>query len=223
MPTAAGTWKLSPDESEQESLQVCIVDNDAGIRDSLSFLIESEHIPVTTFASAREFLAQWQPERTGCLLIDIRMPGMSGLELQAELGRQDVRVPLIMITGFGDVQMAVQAMKKGAFDFFEKPIHHQLLLDRLHQALAAQTEARRDAHLRVEFERRYALLTPTQRQVLTLIVNGRTSQEVSKALGCKEKTVETHRKNIYTKLGCKNLAGALNMVMKGQVTEEDSV
>ncbi len=225
-PSGRNADLLNRDESQfaadPDPLLVCIVDNDAGVRDSLSFLIESEHIPVATFASAREFLKNWQPERTGCVVVDIRMPMMSGLELQAELARRNIKVPLIIITGFGDVQMAVQAMKKGAFDFFEKPIHHQLLLDRLHQALESQTAAREESHLRVEFQRRYALLTPTQRQVLTLVVSGRTSQEISQALGCKEKTVETHRKNIYLKLGCKNVAGAINMVRQQRIIEEES-
>jgi FixJ family two-component response regulator len=206
---------------ETKPLMVCIIDNDAAIRDSLCFLIESEHIPVATFASAREFLDHWNPERTGCLLLDIRMPGMSGLELQAELSRQKSRVPLIMITGFGDVQMAVQAMKKGAFDFFEKPIHHQLLLDRLHQALDMETAAREEARLRAEFQQRYSSLTPTQKHVLDLVVDGKTSHEIGEVLGCKPKTVEVHRKNIYAKLGCKNVAAAIRMVMQQRITDED--
>lgn len=223
--TGMATEKTVMDQShskqDSDSLLVCIIDNDAAIRDSLSFLIESEHIPVATFASGREFLDNWNPERTGCLLVDIRMPAMSGMELQAELTRQNSRVPLIMITGFGDVQMAVQAMKKGAFDFFEKPIHHQLLLDRLHQALAQETAARNEARQIAEFQRRIATLTPMQAQVLALVVQGQTSQEISQTLGCKPKTVEVHRKNIYVKLGCKNVAVAIRMVMQQRIIDEE--
>lgn len=226
-PASAGLAVMKPlmdqphSKPDSDSLLVCIIDNDAAIRDSLSFLIESEHIPVATFASGREFFANWNPERTGCLLVDIRMPTMSGMELQAELTRQNSRVPLIMITGFGDVQLAVQAMKKGAFDFFEKPIHHQLLLDRLHQALAQQTAARNEARQRAEFQRRIATLTPMQANVLDRVVQGQTSQEISQTLGCKPKTVEVHRKNIYDKLRCKNVAVAIRMMMQQRLIDEE--
>lgn len=238
MSTSAATWKLITDNpsddslerlgsdqsprDDQDNLQVCIVDNDAGIRDSLSFLLESERIPVETYGSAREFLQKWNPVRTGCLVVDIRMPSMSGLELQAELSRQNIHIPLIIITGFGDVQMAVQAMKKGAFDFFEKPIHHQLLLDRLHKALAMETAARQEAGLRLEFQRRYDSLTDTQKKVLALVVQGQTSLEIGETLGCKPKTIEAHRKAVYTKLGCKNLAMAVSMVMQKRIMQDET-
>lgn len=185
-------------------------------------MIESEQIPVATFASAREFLDNWEPERTGCLIVDIRMPFMSGLELQAELSRRNIRVPMIIVTGFGDVQMAVQAMRKGAFDFFEKPIHHQLLLDRIHQALEAEGAARLESRQRIEYQRRYESLTPAQKEVLMRVVQGQTSQEISDALGCKQKTVEAHRKGVYSKLGCKNLAVAVAMVMQERIIEDET-
>lgn len=236
MPTSAAIWKLSPEApsgnskvsvpaksiNDPDALMVCIVDNDAAIRDSLSFLIESERIPVATFGSAREFLDTWNVQKTGCLVVDIRMPGMSGLELQAELGRQGSTVPMIIITGFGDVQMAVQAMKRGAFDFFEKPIHHQLLLDRLHQALSQEAAARKEARQKAEFQKRYASLSPTQKEVLTLVVQGKTSLEISDMFGCAQKTVEVHRTNIYNKMGCRNLAVIVRMMMLQRVIDEEA-
>ena len=205
-----------------EPLIVCIVDNDAAIRDSLGFLIESEQIPVATFASAREFLETWDIKRTGCLVVDIRMPGMSGLELQIELIRQGIQVPIIIITGFGDVQLAVQAMKRGAFDFFEKPIHHQLLLDRLRQALAEETATRKESAEKAEFQRRYATLSPKERQVLELVVAGKTSLQIAAALKCAPKTVEVHRTSIYTKMGCKNLADVVRMALLERVVDPES-
>lgn len=236
MPTSATLWKLSPEApsgsskvsapakhgKDPDALMVCIVDNDAAIRDSLSFLIESERIPVATYGSAREFLDTWNVQKTGCLVVDIRMPGMSGLELQAELARQGSTVPMIIITGFGDVQMAVQAMKRGAFDFFEKPIHHQLLLDRLNQALSQEAAARKEARQKAEFQKRYASLSPMQKEVLAQVVQGRTSVEISDAFGCAQKTVEVHRTNIYNKMGCRNLAVIVRMMMLQRVIDEDA-
>lgn len=213
---------LATTEAESEPLMVCIVDNDAAIRDSLSFLIESDQIPVATFASAREFLDTWDIDRTGCLVVDIRMPGMGGLELQMELTRRNMQVPMIIITGFGDVQLAVQAMKRGAFDFFEKPIRHELLLDRLHQALAKETAARQETAEKLEFQRRYALLSPKERQVLDLVVEGKTSLEIASSLNCAPKTVEVHRTNIYTKMRCKNLAVIVRMMMLKRVVPPES-
>jgi two-component system response regulator FixJ len=210
-------WVIEP-----ERLMVCVVDNDAAIRDSLCFLIESEQIPVASFASAREFLDTWDIKRTGCLVVDIRMPGMSGLELQTELTKRNTQVPMIIITGFGDVQLAVQAMKRGAFDFFEKPIHHELLLERLHQALAKESAARQETAEKLEFQRRYALLSPKERQVLDLVVQGKTSLEIAAGLNCAPKTVEVHRTNIYTKMGCKNLAVVVRMMMLQRVVDPDT-
>ncbi len=212
---------MSMIKAPPEPLMVCIVDNDAAIWDSLGFLIESAGIPVATYASAREFLELWDISRTGCLLVDIRMPGMSGPELQTELTKRNMLVPLIFITGFGDVQLAVQAMKRGAFDFFEKPIHHELLLDRLRQALAKEAAARPEAAEKAEFERRYALLSPKERQVLDLVVQGKTSLEISGGLNCAPKTVEVHRTNIYPKMRCKNLAVIVRMMMLKRVVDSD--
>ena len=213
------TPKKPRPKNDPNALIVGIIDNDAAIRDSLAFLIESENIPVATFASAREFLDGWNPERTGCILVDIRMPGMSGMELQADLNRRQIRVPLIMITGFGEVQLAVQAMKKGAFDFFEKPIPHQLLLDRLQEALRSETLARKESRQRDEFLGRVATLTATQLNVLKFVVKGKTSSQIAEDLDCSTKTIESHRTSIYKKLGCNNMAAAISMVIKYRVLE----
>jgi two-component system response regulator FixJ len=213
---------ISMVKAPPEPLMVCIVDNDAAIRDSLGFLIESAGIPVATYASAREFLDTWDITRTGCLVVDIRMPGMSGLELQIELTRRNTEVPMIIITGFGDVQLAVQAMKRGAFDFFEKPIHHQLLLDRLAQALIKETAARKETAEKQEFQRRYALLSPKEREVLEHVVDGKTSQGIAVILKCAPKTVEVHRTSIYTKMKCKNLADVVRMMMLKRIVSADT-
>ena len=211
----------SHSNNRSKPLMACIIDNDAAIRDSLSFLIESDQIAVETFASAGEFLENWDIERTGCLIVDIRMPGMGGLELQSELTQRNIRVPLIFITGYGDVQLAVQAMKRGAFDFFEKPINHQLLLDRLNIALAKESSARREAAQKLEFQRRLDLLTLKERQVLDHVIQGKTSVEISGELNSAPKTVEVHRISINAKMGCKNLAVLVRMVTSQRVIDPD--
>lgn len=219
-PAAKASRSIAP--ARPKPLRACIIDNESAIRDSLSFLIESDQIPVETFASAREFLENWDIARTGCLIVDIRMPGMDGLDLQAELTRRGITIPLIFITGYGEVQLAVQAMKRGAFDFFEKPINHPLLLDRLNIALAKESSARREAAQKLEYQRRLEQLSPKERRILDLVSQGKTSGEISLELDCACKTVEVHRASIYGKMECKNLAVLVRMVTSGRVDESDN-
>lgn len=192
---------------------VFIVDDDEAVRESLSWLISSVGLKVETFSSAQAFLDAYQPGRPGCLLVDVRMPGMSGLELQRRLAAQPMCLPVIIVTGHGDVQMAVRAMKDGAFDFIEKPFNDQVLLDLVHKAVH-ECERRRDAemerhHLRAQVDQ----LTPRERQVMDMIVAGKTNKQIAHDLEISDKTVEAHRAKVMEKLTAASLAELIHKSM----------
>jgi FixJ family two-component response regulator len=171
---------------------VFVVDDDDALRDSVRVLLESAGLKSEGFASAREFLDAWR-DAPGCVLLDVRMPGMSGLKLQDELAERAWRTPVVFVTGHGDVPMAVETLKKGAFDFLQKPYRDSELLECVRRALAADAERRRhDAN--------FEALTPREREVLDLILVGRTTRAIAAALGVSEKTVEFHRAGIMRKL-----------------------
>ncbi|HOA72166.1 MAG TPA: response regulator transcription factor [Phycisphaerae bacterium] len=184
---------------------VFVVDDDEAVRKALKLLVESAGMRVETFASADAFLAQYDPNRPGCLVLDIRMPGMSGLTLQDQLIARRINIPLIMITGHGDVAMAVGAVKKGAIDFIQKPFDDQTLLDRIQQALRIDAQRREEQARRSEFESRLARLTPREREVLDLLISGKGNKEVALELGLSRKTVDIHRAHVMMKLGVDSL------------------
>jgi FixJ family two-component response regulator len=190
---------------------VFIVDDDDAVRRFLSGLIESVELRVETFASARDFLEAYEPGRPGCLVLDVRMPGMSGLELQRELADQAIDLPVIILTGHGNVQLAVHAMKAGAIDFVEKPFDNELLLDRIQKAVAANLRAGSERIKRIEIAERMQLLTPREREVLDLVVAGQTNKGVARHLDISERTVEVHRANVMRKMQAKSLADLVKM------------
>jgi two-component system response regulator FixJ len=190
---------------------VFIVDDDDAVRHFLSGLIESIELRVEAFASARDFLEAYEPGRPGCLVLDVRMPGMSGLELQRELVDQAIDLPVIILTGHGNVQLAVHAMKAGAIDFVEKPFDNELLLDRIQRAVAENVRVGSERIKRIEIAERIQLLTPREREVLDLVVAGQTNKGVARHLGISEKTVEVHRANVVRKMQAKSLADLVKM------------
>jgi FixJ family two-component response regulator len=197
---------------------VFIVDDDHAVRRFLCGLIVSIDVPVESYASARDFLDSYEPGRAGCLLLDIRMPGMSGLELQQELDRRAIDLPVIILTGHGNVQVAVNAMKAGAVDFIEKPFNNELLLDRVQRALSEGVKAR-EARLGQEAIRdRMARLTPRERQVLERVIAGDTNKGVARRLGISEKTVELHRSRVMEKMQAGSLATLVKMVSAVQAS-----
>jgi len=208
----------SPDAGESPERRgglVYVVDDDEAVRDSTRWLLEANGFEVITFASAEEFLAKLpDPEPVACLLLDVRMPGMSGLELHEELSRRGSTLPLIFVTGHGDVPMAVSRMKKGAYDFLEKPFSdtqlRELVADCLSraEALAHTRRGDRDASERVE------RLTVRERQVLELIVAGRLNKQIADDLGISIKTVEAHRANIMDKLGARTMADLMRIALR---------
>jgi two-component system response regulator FixJ len=193
---------------ETVAATVLVVDDDAAVRDSLHAMLEAEGFTVETFADARAYLDAYRPVTPGCLLLDLRMPGMDGLALLAELARRPDAPPAIMITGHGDVPLAVEAMKVGAVDFIEKPFTAALILGSIRSALAAHERAVapvRDAG------RRLARLTERERQVLEQLVIGNANKAIARALGISPRTVEIHRARVMEKMQAKSLADLVKM------------
>ena len=193
---------------------VYIVDDDEAVRASLRLLLKSVGIAAQAFASAQEFLACYDASKPGCLILDIRMPGMSGLELQQDLIMRGAIIPVIFITGHGDVPMAVEAMKNGAFDFLQKPFRDQELIDRVQRALAKDGENRVALSQHSKMRARLELLTAREREVLRLMVQGKPNKVMAGDLGISQRTVEIHRARVMEKLGVSSLAQAVRMMME---------
>ncbi|CAK0773051.1 Transcriptional regulatory protein FixJ [Gammaproteobacteria bacterium] len=192
---------------------VFVVDDDPAVRDSLRLLLESVGLVAETFSSAHQFLDATEPEQSGCVLLDIRMPGMSGLELQRRLVARGITLPVIIITGHGDVTTAVQAMKTGAVDFLEKPFNDQVLLDRIHDAINRDTQARRARAEQDEVGRHLATLSPREVEVLDLIIAGKANKVIALDLGISEKTVEAHRARTMDKMQVRSTADLVRTVL----------
>jgi two-component system response regulator FixJ len=198
----------------KESPVVYVVDDDDAIRDSLRFLLKSVGLQSETFSSAAEFLESFEPPRHGCLIADIRMPGMSGLELQHELNSRHIELPLIFITGHGDVPMAVNAMKSGAADFIQKPFRDQELLDRIHKALQSDLERSASRQEELEIRKRLATLTARETEVMEKVVQGCANKVIALDLGVSQRTVELHRARVMHKMGVRALADLVRLVGK---------
>jgi FixJ family two-component response regulator len=192
---------------------VYIVDDDNGVRSSIRVLMKSVGLPATPFASAKEFLATYHPNQPGCLVLDIRMPGMSGLELQEALNERGAVLPVIFITGHGDIPMAVEAMRHGAFDFLQKPFRDQDLIDRIQQALVLDAETRQSLREHGRTRVRIASLTPREREVLDLLTTGKANKMMAQDLGLSQRTIEIHRAHVMEKMGAKSVAQLVRMVM----------
>jgi RNA polymerase sigma factor (sigma-70 family) len=193
---------------------VFVVDDDPDMRRSLKWLIESISLVVETFPSAEAFLAAEASSRPGCLLLDVRMPGMGGLRLLERLQESGARMPVIMFTGNGEVPMAVQALKNGAFDFIEKPANHQQILERIQDALALDRERRARDGERALLELRLDQLTDREREVMVRSVDGESCRDIASALGISERTVEKHRERLMHKLEVRSLAQLIRMVVE---------
>ncbi len=187
-------------ETEQEEAYVFIVDDDASVRDSLRWLIESVQLKVLCFKSAQEFLDGYNNQQTGCVVLDVRMPGISGLDLQEELRQQGFVLPVIIITGHADVPMAVRAFKSGVFDFIEKPFNDQHLIDRIQQAIEKSRSQKVNIQRQQEARNRLKKLSSREKQVLDCIVAGSSNKTMARELEISVKTIETHRANLMSKM-----------------------
>lgn len=192
---------------------VDVIDDDAAVRNAISLLLKSVGIPVRRHESAAAFLKTFDPDNTACMLVDIRMPGMSGLELQEVLSERRVPVPVIFITGHGDVGMAVNAMKAGAFDFIEKPFRDQDLIDRVNRAIASRREDAREERQREALRARFRKLSPRERQVMTLVATGKANKVIAIELNLSERTVEIHRRNVMRKMNAVSLAELVRLAV----------
>lgn len=192
---------------------VHVVDDDQAVRASLELLIRSVGLSVKTFSSAQAFLENYQSDETGCLVLDIRMPGMSGLELQRHLKGQRVDIPIIIISGHGDVPIAVRAMKDGALEFLEKPFSKQLLLEHIRYALKRDEERRAASQNQAEIEERLASLTNREHEIMQLIVAGKISKQIAAELGISKKTVDVHRARVMQKMKVDSLPQLVELTL----------
>ena len=198
---------MSPDQV------VFVVDDDAAVRDSLRWLMDSVGLRVEPFDSGEAFLDAVTPDREGCVLLDLRMPGLSGLEVHAQLRERGVELPVIVVSGHGDVPMAVRALKSGVADFIEKPFKDQELLDCVQQALRRDAKQRLQRMRRDELMARYLTLTPRELDVLRLVVDGQANKAIGATLGISQKTVETHRARVMEKMAAGSVSELVRMTL----------
>jgi two-component system, LuxR family, response regulator FixJ len=192
---------------------VYVVDDDRAVASSLSWLLETVGLPVRTYSNANEFMAAMEPDPCGCLILDVRMPGMSGLELQERLCSRGVHIPVIFITGHGGVSNAVRAIKAGALDFLEKPFDDQTLLDRVQKAIEVDASTRRSMSERATVAARRATLTPRECEVMDLVVEGRANKVIAQVLGLSSKTIEAHRAHVMEKMGARSVSELVRMAL----------
>jgi len=204
---------MLPERANDKESTVFIVDDDAAIRRSLRFLIESSGLSVETYGTAEEFLDRYDPQRPGCLILDVRMPGMSGLSLQEELCNRRAALPIIVVTGYAEVPMAVRALQKGARDFIEKPFSDQMLLEKVRDAIASDLEQRRRQAERNDALELLARLTDREREVLEGVIAGKPNKVIALDLDLQVKTVEAHRARVMKKLEASSLADLVRLTM----------
>jgi two-component system response regulator FixJ len=192
---------------------VMVVDDDAGIRNAMRALLKSVGLESALFASAQEFLTTYEPAQAGCLVLDIRMPGMSGLELQQHLNLRGAVIPVIFMTGHGDIPMAVEAMQHGAFDFLQKPFRDQDLLDRIQRAIVKDGELRKSLGEHSRIKAHLESLTPREREVLDLMTQGKQNKVIGQDLGVSPRTIEIHRARVMEKMGAQSVAELVRMML----------
>jgi two-component system, LuxR family, response regulator FixJ len=205
---------MSANKDIRKKPTVYIVDDDDGMRRALSVLMSTVGYNAVAYARPAEFLQKLDPNQPGCLVLDVRMPEMSGLEVQQYLNRNGSMLPVILMTGHGDIPMAVQAMKDGAFDFLQKPFRDQDLLDRINGALKQDAENRETVERLAELTRRAESLTPREKEVMAMVVDGRANKVIAIDLGLSERTVEIHRANVMEKMQARSVAHLVKMHLK---------
>ncbi len=200
-------------------IPVYLIDDDARIRESLRLLLKSVGVGLQTFATAQEFLNENGAARVGVLIVDIRMPGMSGLELQQRLRENSNNLGIIILSGHGDVPMAVRAMKNGAIDFLEKPFNDQILLDRIQQGMEEIRQRRQQEAQHDEVLKRVKTLTPREQEVLDLLISGMSNKDIALKLKISRKTLDIHRSKVLQKMEAETIADLVRMVLQNRVRD----
>lgn len=198
-------------ERTDEHRVVYVIDDDSDVQEGLKNLLSSVELKCEVFRTTTDFLQRQRLEGTSCLVLDVRLPGSSGLDFQHELAKAGIDIPIIFISGYGDVPMTVKAMKAGAFGFFTKPVPEQEFLDTVHAALESDHARRAESFRRAELQKRYDALSPRERQVLTLVASGLMNKQAAAQIGLSEVTVKVHRRNLMMKLGARSLADLVRM------------
>ena len=194
------------------SATVIVIDDDIAVREAMESLLRSVGLDVRAFGSVQEFSAAKLPEGPSCMVLDIRLPGQSGLDFQDELRRRDIRVPIIFITGHGDIPMSVRAMKAGAVEFLSKPFREQDLLDAIQLGIERDRMRRQSDVVQEELSQRFQALTPREREIMILVASGLLNKQVAGSLGVSEITVKVHRGQVMRKMGARTLADLVRMV-----------
>ena len=202
---------------------VFVVDDDRLVRDSVADLLNSAGFTVQTFGSATEFIQSQRPDVPACLILDVELPDFSGLDLQAELSKSGIEMPIVFLTGHGDIPMSVRAMKAGAVEFLTKPFGKQELLDAIEEALLRDSEVRKHRSENFELEKRLGTLTPRERQVLALVVTGRLNKQIAGELGTTDLTIKVHRGRVMRKMGADSVADLVRMAEKLKISAEPDI
>jgi len=192
---------------------VFVVDDDEAVRSALRLLLKSVGLTAVAFSTAQEFLSSYRPSQPGCLVLDVRMPEMSGLELQQQLNIRGAVIPVIFISGHGDIPMAVEAIQQGAFDFLQKPFRDQDLIDRIQRALVKEQTSRAELKERTLIRERIGTLTPREREVLKLVTSGKPNKVMAGDLGLSQRTIEIHRSRVMEKMAASSVAQLVRMVL----------
>jgi FixJ family two-component response regulator len=206
----------------EEQPVVFVIDDDASVRDAIADLLQSIGVEVKTFRSAQEFLQSKRPDVPGCIVLDVRLPGASGLEFQRTLKKSNIHLPIIFISGHGDIPMSVRAMKSGAIEFLTKPLREQELLDAIQTGIERDRARRQEAKVVAELQERFDSLTPREREVLALVVTGRRNKQIAAQAKLSEMTVKVHRSQIMRKMRAKSLVDLVRMADALGVTNRKS-
>ncbi len=202
---------------------VYVVDDDEAVRQSLGFLLRSVGLEPRLYANGNDFLAEWDGQNSGCVVLDVRMPGLSGLEVQRELNSRSCALPILFITGHGDIPMAVEALKAGAIDFLQKPFRDQELLDCIHQALDRNREERHFHEDRAQILECINSLTPREKEVMDYVTAGKANKVIALDLGISQRTVEIHRANVMEKMRARSLASLVRSLHQARYFDSDGI